>query len=81
MQKEWLRMRATLITLSRLTIPVPYAVVVFALLLLLLVQREVRSALGKSGSRRWRIASDSLIGVLVLAYGIMLISRFLNLLY
>jgi len=74
-------MRVIHTALSGVDIPATYALMVFALLFLLLVQREVRSALGKQGSRRWRIASDSLIGVLVMLYGIILISRFVNLLY
>jgi len=75
-------MRVTLIhALSAISIPPIYALVLFAFLFLLIVQREVRSALGKPGSRGWRIASDSLIGVLVMLYGIILISRFIKLLY
>jgi len=68
-------------TLSLTKIPASHALLVFVLLFLLLVIREVRSAFGRPGSRRWQIASDSLIGVLVVVYGIILISRFLNLLY
>jgi len=67
--------------LSIPVIPATGAMVMFAFLFLLLVQREVRSTLGYSGSRRWRLASDSLIGLLVVVYGFILISRFLNLLY
>jgi len=63
------------------TIPTIHAMLIFALLFIFLVQREVRYALGRPGSRRWRIASDSLIGLLVVVYGFILLSRFLNLLY
>jgi len=54
---------------------------VFVLVFFLLLQREVRTALGDIKNRRWRIILDSVTGVLVVVYGIMLISRFLNLLY
>jgi len=68
-------------TMSIPTIPTIDAMLIFALLFILLVQREVRYALGHPGSRRWRIASDSLIGLLVVVYGFILLSRFLDLLY
>jgi hypothetical protein len=73
-------MKAASTLLKLPAIPTPYVVAVFTLLVLLLVLREVRAAMGKPGSRRWRVISDSLLGMLVLVYGFILISRFINLL-
>jgi hypothetical protein len=61
-------------------IPTTYTALVFGLLFFLLVHREVLGALGWKGSRGWRIISTSLIGLLLMLYGVILLSRFLSLL-
>jgi uncharacterized membrane protein YdcZ (DUF606 family) len=61
-------------------VPTGYTVTVFVLLCLLLIYKEVLRALGRSGSRQWRFFINSSIGVLLMAYGAILLSRFLFLL-
>ena len=61
-------------------IPPAIGMLLFALLVLLLVQKEVQRAMGRAGTRRWRIASNWLIGLLLVSYGGVLIMRFLSLL-
>lgn len=61
-------------------VPTVYGLVVFVVLLLLLYQKEVMRALGQAGTRRWRRASNSLIGLLFVLYALILLSRFLELL-
>jgi len=62
------------------TIPTVNALLVFSLLLVLLVQGEVLRAIGKPPVGRWRLASTSLTALLILVYGLILVSRFVNLL-
>jgi ABC-type nickel/cobalt efflux system permease component RcnA len=59
-------------------IPVAISMVVFIALFALLVQKEVLRALGRSGPGRWELVSNTLIGLLVVVYGLMLISRFVR---
>jgi len=61
-------------------VPAIYGLVVFVLLFLLLFQKEVMRALGQAGTRGWRAASNSMIGLLVVLYALILLSRFLDLL-
>ncbi len=61
-------------------IPTQYGLVVFVILVVLLVLKEILRALDKLGSRQWRVASNSLIALLLVLYGTILLSRFLNLL-
>lgn len=61
-------------------IPTIYGVIVFGLLFLLLFQKEIMRALGQAGTRGWRVASNSTIGLLLVLYALILLTRFLSLL-
>jgi hypothetical protein len=60
-------------------IPTQFGLIVFVVLFVLLVLKEILRALDKLGSRKWRVVSNSLIGILLVVYGTILLSRFLNL--
>jgi hypothetical protein len=60
-------------------IPTQVGLIVFVVLFVLLVLKEILRALDKLGSRKWRVVSNSLIGLLLVVYGTILLSRFLNL--
>jgi uncharacterized membrane protein YqhA len=60
-------------------IPTQFGLIVFVVLFVLLVLKEILRALDKLGSRKWRVVSNSLIGLLLVVYGTILLSRFLNL--
>ena len=64
-------------TLDVPVVPTLYGVIVFVVLFLLLVQKEILRALGRPG---WRGTSNSFVGLLLVLYGLILLSRFLNLL-
>lgn len=53
------------------------SVAVFAALAGLLMQKEILRALGRFQTGRWRLASNVMIGVLLVIYGLILYSRFL----
>ncbi len=61
-------------------IPNSVTALVFALLIFLILHREILGALGWQGPRRWRFISTSLIALLLMLYGVILLSRFLGLL-
>jgi hypothetical protein len=61
-------------------IPESIGLTIFALLALLLIHKEVLRALGKTLSGRARTVANSAIGALMVAYGAILLSRFLWLL-
>jgi hypothetical protein len=67
-------------TLAVPVIPTIYGVVVFILLVLLLVQKEIQRALERPGSRRWIVISNSMISLLLVLHGLILLSGLLRIL-
>lgn len=59
-------------------VPTVYGVAVFVLLLGLLVQKEILRALGRTSPQGWRLISNLLIGMLLVVYGLILLSRLIN---
>lgn len=52
------------------------SIAVFIVLVGLLVQKEILRALGRLQTGRWRLASNVLIGFLLVMYGLILVARF-----
>jgi hypothetical protein len=71
---------APALLISLPNIPRALVFVVFVLLVVLLVQKEVLRQLGKPVSHRWTVASNTLIITLLALYGFFVLSKFISLL-
>ncbi len=61
-------------------IPPAIGMAIFGLLVMLILQKEVLRVMGRAASRRQRVTSNWLIGILLVSYGGVLLIRFLSLL-
>jgi hypothetical protein len=60
------------------TMPTPFSLTIFAILVVLLAQREILRAAEVRVSPLWTVTSNSLIGLLLMVYGFALLARFLS---